>query len=281
MKKVVITGCCGKAGRATARHLAEYGYHVLGIDIVPGGNAFGDFTQIDLMDLGQTMEAFAGADAIIHHAAIPAPGRCSPAITFQTNVITTYNVFQAVATLGIGRVVWASSETTLGLPFDDEKPAYAPIDELHPLYPESSYALSKVLSEEMARQFHRWSRGKESPVFIGLRLSNIMELPDYRHFPSYWPDATLRKWNLWGYIDAEDVAQACRLGITVDTSGAQSYIIAAGDTVMDRPSKELMEEVFPDVPLKTIPGAFDTLLSIGKAREELGFDPSFSWRNRL
>ena len=76
-------------------------------------------------------------------------------------------------------MVWASSETTLGLPFERVKPLYAPIDEDAPLSPESSYALSKVLAEEMARQFSRWS----GATFVGLRFSNIMEPSDYSRFP--------------------------------------------------------------------------------------------------
>jgi nucleoside-diphosphate-sugar epimerase len=104
-------------------------------------------------------------------------------------------VFAGAAHLGLKRVVWASSETTLGLPFD-RPPDYAPIDEEHELRPESSYALSKGLGEEMARQFHRWSA---IPI-VGLRFSNVMERVDYERFPSFWEDPHLRKWNLKPYL---------------------------------------------------------------------------------
>lgn len=281
MKKVVVTGSSGKAGRATVKHLQEHGYEVLGVDLVPDDLNYGEFLKIDLTDLGQTTEAFADADAIVHHAAIPAPNLYSPGVTFQTNIMSTFNVFQAASLLNIKRIVWASSETTLGLPFEKEPPHYAPIDEVHPLYPESSYALSKVLSEEMARQFHRWADEKDAPTLIGLRLSNIMLPESYQEFPTYWDDPTCRKWNLWGYIDADDVAQACRLGLTADIHGAESYIIAAADTVMNRPSRELMREVFPEVRVRPNLGEFETLLGIEKARKELGFEPTVSWRNKI
>lgn len=281
MKRIVVTGSSGKAGRATVRHLQEHGYEVFGVDKVDDGMDYGSFFRADLTDLGQTVEAFKGADAVVHHAAIPAPFHFSPSVTFRNNIMSTYNVFEAASLLGIQRMVWSSSETTLGLPFDDELPAYAPIDEHHPLYPESSYALSKVLSEEMARQFHRRAHGKDAPTIIGLRLSNIILPEMYKDFPSYWPDARLRKWNLWGYIDADDVAQACRLGLTADITGAETYIIAAADTVMDRPSKALMEEVFPTVPVRPELGEYETLLCIDKARKELGFEPKTSWRSQI
>jgi nucleoside-diphosphate-sugar epimerase len=168
--------------------------------------------------------------------------------------------------------VWASSETTLGLPFD-RQPDYAPVDEAH-VYPETSYALSKVLGEEMARQFSRWS----GMTVVGLRLSNVMVRDDYQRFPTYWDDPHLRKWNLWGYVDESHVNQSVRLALEADLSGAQSFIIAAADTVMKRPSRELMAEVFPDVPLADAVTGFDTLLSIESARRVLGYEPGFSWR---
>src|SRR5262249_12139454 len=162
--------------------------------------------------------------------------------TFRTNIASTYNVFEAARVLGLERVVWASSETILGLPFEREQPAYAPIDEEHPAYPESSYALSKLLGEELGRQLRRWT----GTPHVALRFSNIMEPHDYERFPSFWDDARLRCWNLWGYVDARDVAASCRLALEAEV-GSEHFIVAAADTVMNRPSAELMAEVFPAV----------------------------------
>jgi nucleoside-diphosphate-sugar epimerase len=274
MSKIVVTGGSGKAGRAVVRDLVDHSYEVLNVDLVPSRESLAPFLRVDLTDLGQTFEALHGASAVVHLAAIPAPGLQADEATFRINMSSTYNIFTAALKLGLERVVWASSETTLGLPFDREKPAYAPIDEQHPAYPESSYALSKILSEELARQFNRWS----GVPFVGLRFSNIMEPDDYQRFPGFWKDARLRKWNLWGYVDARDVAQSCRLGLESSIQGAEYFIIAASDTVMTRPNHELMSEVFPNVPLRGEIGQFDTLLSIDKARAQLGYAPQFTWR---
>jgi nucleoside-diphosphate-sugar epimerase len=277
LDKIVVTGGSGKAGRAVVHDLLEHGYEVLNVDRVPSPEPLSRFRQADLTDLGQAFECLHGADAVIHLAAIPAPGRHTPEFTFRINTAITYNVFTIAAALGMSRVVWASSETVLGLPFDREQPAYAPIDEEHPLYPESTYALSKVLSEEMARQVNRWS----GIPFIGLRFSNIKEPQQYDEFPSFWRDPRLRKWNLWGYVDARDVAQSCRLGLEAEVKGAEVFIIAAADTVMKRPNSELMSDVFPDVPLRKGTQANETLLSIEKARQLLGYEPAYSWRTHL
>lgn len=278
MKTIVVTGGSGKAGRAVLRELREHGYHVVNVDLVRCTD-IAPCVVADLTQLGQAYDVLLGADAVVHLAAIPGPGRNTADVTFKTNLDSTYNIFSAAVALGLKRVVWASSETTLGLPFERAKPAYAPLDEDHPLLPETSYALSKVLGEEMARQIARWS----GIPFVGLRFSNIMEPDDYARFPSFWTDARVRKWNLWGYVDARDVAQSCRLALQADLPGgfADHFIIAAGDTCMNRPSRELLKEVFPQVPLRGDVGEFDTLLSIAKARRVLGYAPEHSWRHVL
>jgi nucleoside-diphosphate-sugar epimerase len=277
MKRIVVTGGSGKAGRAVVRELLEYDYDVLNVDIAPPRERVAPYLAADLMQLGEVIEAFHGADAVIHLAANPNPQGWTEERMFRHNTTTTYNVFRAATVLGLQRVVWASSETTLGLPFVREQPRYAPIDEQHPLLPESSYALSKVVSEEMARQFSRWS----GIPFVGLRFSNIMEPGDYQNFPGFWDDPRKRKWNLWGYVDARDVAQSCRLGLEAGIHSAEAFIIAAADTVMNRPNRELMAAVFPGVPLRGGVGDFDTLLSIDKARKLLGYAPKHSWRDHV
>jgi len=275
MSRVVVTGGSGKAGRAVVADLVAHGEDVLNVDLVRSDAFECDQLVADLTDYGETVEALRGAVAVVHLAAIPAPGLRPDATTFDVNTTSTYNVFSAATTLGLDRVVWASSETVLGLPFERERPAYAPIDEEHPPYPEFSYALAKLVSEEMARQFNRWT----GIPFVGLRFSNVMEPHDYARFPTFWDDPELRRWNLWGYVDARDVAQSCRLALGSELGGAEVFIVAAADTVMNRPSAELMAEVYPDVEIRGELGEFETLLSIAKARRLLGYEPGWSWRD--
>ena len=278
MSRVVVTGGAGKAGRAVVRDLLEHGYDVVSVDLLRDPNLTeGQQLVADLTDYGETVDVLKGADVVVHLAAIPAPGLKPDELTFRVNTTSTYNVFAAAPLLGLSRVVWAWSETTIGLPFERELPRFAQIDEEHPLLPESSYALSKVVSEEMARQFSRWN----GIPHIGLRFSNVMEPHDYERFPGFWDDAQLRRWNLWGYVDARDVAQSCRLALEADLSGAEVFIIAAADTVMNRPSADLMAEAYPDVELRDGVGEFGTLLSIEKARQRLGYEPEFSWRDAI
>lgn len=118
-------------------------------------------------------------------------------------------------------------------------------------------------------------------LIIGLRFSNILDPSDYQKFPTYWADTQLRKWNLWGYVDERDVAQACRVALSADITGSENVIIAAADTVMNRASHELMSEVFPGVKVIDDLPEFGTLLAIDKARRLLGYEPSCSWRDHV
>jgi hypothetical protein len=145
MNRIVVTGGSGKAGRAVVNDLNERGYQTLNVDLTIPPASWGWALAADLTDLGQTHEALQGADAVVHLAAVPAPEMRPEQETFRTNVLSTYNVFSAAADLNLKKVVWASSETVLGLPFETELPDYAPIDEQQTPYPESSYALSKLL----------------------------------------------------------------------------------------------------------------------------------------
>jgi nucleoside-diphosphate-sugar epimerase len=293
MARVVVTGGSGKAGRAVVRDLVDTGHDVLNVDTVAPSEQVGRFLRADLTDLGETIEALRGADSVVHLAAIPAPGIRTVGQTFEINTLSTYNVFSAATQVGLERVIWASSETVLGLPFGTSgarnlldaaaepghvsEPDYVPIDELHPRRPHSSYSLSKVVGEEMAVQFARWTR----IPFIGLRFSAIREPVEYESFPDTWRDPHMGEWNAWGYVDARDVAQACRLSLAADVSGAEVFIIAAGDTASDRPNAELLATCFPSVEVRPGIGDHDTLLAIDKARRILGYAPAHSWRDTV
>lgn len=291
VKRIVVTGGSGKAGRAVIRELLEHGYSVLNVDVAPAPEPLCHWLKVDLSDMGQTIDAlrraagtverrrpFELADAVIHLAGIPAPGLAPDSTTFQHNLMTTYNVFSTATLLGLRRVVWASSETTFGLPFTRVTPAFAPITEEHPAYPENSYALAKSLAEEMARQMNRWNPGTS---FIGLRISNIIQPEEYAMFAGWQTNPDIRKWNLWSYVDTRDVAQACRLALEAPVSGAEHCIIAAADTVMSTSSRDLMARCFPTVPLTRTLGELESLQSSAKARQVLGYVPRHSWRQTV
>jgi nucleoside-diphosphate-sugar epimerase len=279
---VAVTGGSGKLGRSVVAGLREASHEVISLD--RAGRRDNGFIEVDLTDYGQVADVLAGVDdrhagfdAVVHLAAIPAPGLRPDAETFRNNMLCTFNVFQAARRAGVRTIVYASSETVLGLPFDVDPP-YIPVDEEYPARPESTYSLVKHLEEQLAIELVRWD---PELSITALRFSNVMDPEDYAAFPSFDADARLRKWNLWGYIDGRDGAQAVRLALEKARPGFERFIIAAADTVMSRPSTELAAEVFPGVELTREVGENETLLSIDKARRLLGYEPRHSWRDHV
>jgi nucleoside-diphosphate-sugar epimerase len=277
--RIAVTGSNGKLGRIVVRELRANGHSVVAMDIV--GDRAPGFVRVSLTDYGQVADAFAsindvhdGLDAVVHLGAIPAPGLAPDSEIFHNNMTATFNVFQAARRAGIRTIVTASSETVLGLPFD-VPPPYLPIDEEYATRPESMYSLTKHLEEQLAEKLTRWD---PQLSITALRFSNVMEPADYDEFASFDSDPLARKWNAWGYIDARDGAQAIERALTLKRPGFDVFIIAAADTVMGRSSASLAAEVFPSVTVTKQLAEHETLLSIDKARRELGYEPAFSWR---
>jgi nucleoside-diphosphate-sugar epimerase len=283
MTKILVTGGSGKLGRAVLHDLVEHGHDVLNLDQQNLPEPICPSLRIDLSNFGEVAAAILGGvderggpfDAVVHLAAIPAPGLAANARTITNNVSASYNVFEACRLAGIKNVVFASSETVLGLPFDTPPP-YVPVDEDYFPRPESAYSLGKLLDETMAAQFCRWDPELR---MVGLRFSNVMYPEDYAAFPGFDSDPNKRKWNLWAYIDARDGAQAVRRAIQADFKGFEAFVIANADSVMNRSNISLLAEVFPEVEQRGNIATNSTLLSIDKAKRMLGFSPQYSWRN--
>ncbi|MEU6246206.1 NAD(P)-dependent oxidoreductase [Glycomyces sp. NPDC047010] len=288
MARAAVTGGSGKLGRAVVRDLVEHGWDVVNLDRRPSPDhpdpfAF-PYSQVDFTDYGQAVEAltriddrYDGIDALVHLAAVPAPGLQPNSAVFRNNMLTSYNVFAAARLAGIENIVWASSETVLGLPFETPPP-YLPVDEEYAPRPESTYSLVKTMEETMVDQFCRWNPDLKA---TGLRFSNVMYPEDYAKFPAFESDPALRQWNLWSYIDARDGALAVRLGLEREGTGKEVFVIASPDTVMTTPTADLVAAHYPDLELKRPVSGHETLLSIDKARRLLGFDPKHSWRDHV
>jgi len=276
--RIAVTGASGKLGRATVARLQEAGHETVALDLI-GGRGTGVMVT-DLTDFGQVIDAFSGGargdhvDAVVHLGAIPAPDLVPDAATFANNVTASFNVLHAARVLGIFRIVIASSETLLGLPFDEDPP-YLPIDEEADVRPESVYSLGKHLEEQLAIQLVRWDPGLS---ITALRFSNVIDPEEYAAFPGFDADPALRSWNLWTYIDVRDGALAVLRAIEAGVPGFEAYIIANADSVMSRSTASLVAETFADVEVRKELGEHESLYSIEKARRMLGFEPEHGWR---
>lgn len=280
--RVAVTGGSGKIGRAAIASLQRAGHFVVNFDLKPSSVSVRT-TIADFADFGTVMGALSGVDlaggsfdAVVHLAGIPAPGLAPDHRVFEINTLSTYNIFSACRRLGIRRIAWASSETLLGQPYS-ESPPFLPLDE-SVSHPEWSYSLSKQLGETMAESFARWAPGTS---IVSLRFSNVYEESDYAALPKIQAQPETRRVNLWGYVDARDCGEACRLAIEVAPPGHEALIIAAADNVAGLPARELAARFFPGVQIYESLDGDSSLISINKARRVIGYTPQHSWRQQL
>jgi nucleoside-diphosphate-sugar epimerase len=279
--RIAVTGSSGKLGRPTVELLRRQGHEVLGLDL-SGEPGFG-FTRVDLTDYGQALDAMlgitarhTGIDAVVHLAAIPVNGLVPDAALFQQNMIATFNVLHAALRAEIRTIVYASSINVLGFPFV-EPPAYLPLDEDSPPRANNTYGLAKVAEEAIAAQLVRW---EPELSITALRFTNVTSEGEYQGFAARHSDPAYRRDLVWSYVDARDGATAISLAVEQAAPGFRAYNIAASDTGLSIPSRELAAAAFPGVPLREI-GEFETLMCIDRARAELGFEPKHLWRDEL
>lgn len=297
--RIFFTGGSGKAGHHVAPFLASQGHQVTNADLAPLRHPDVKDLRVDLTDAGQVYSAMAATptgadlesparasstgssyDAVVHYAAIPSEFLAPDAHTFATNITSTYNVLEAATRLGIRKVVFASSETTYGICFahGERKPLYVPVDEEHPVVPEDSYAMSKVAGEAVARSFH----ARTGADVYGLRINNVIEPHEYEEmFPAFLADPSLRRRNIFAYIDTRDLGQMTLRALETDGLGYEVFNVANADLSVAATTREVIERFYDGVEVRREMGEHETFYSIDKARELLGYEPQHSWRDVL
>ena len=212
----------------------------------------------------------------MHFAAIPRVLIEPDNVTFQANVMSTYNVIEASMKLGVRKVIIASSETTYGICFaEGDKDFHAfPLEEDYDSDPQDSYGLSKVCNEKTARAFAMRYRAD----IYALRIGNVIEPHEYGMFKALAADPPSRKRNAWSYIDARDLGEIVRLCIEKDGLGFQVFNATNDSITLNIPTKEALKTLAPNTPVTREMGEFEAPLSNRKAREVLGFKEAHDWR---
>ena len=278
MMHIAVTGGSGHTGRAVVKHLILHGYNVRIIDKNPPIENDIPYTLCDLQEFGQAIGCLGGCEAVVHLAAIPRPIYHPSHIVFRTNVIATYNVFEAAAVLGIRRVIYASSISVTGYPFYERffEPKYLPIDEDHPSAPQDAYAISKHLGEEIAKAFVR----RTGMTAISLRLPWVHTPETFRSDISpHHEDPLFGASNLWSYVDVRDAAQAFQLSLESAPGGYDNFYISAPDTFMEVDSVDLAKDFYPHSAIRPTLSGNISLISSDKASQYLGYKASFTWRS--
>ncbi|MGD1151743.1 MAG: GDP-mannose 4,6-dehydratase [Syntrophales bacterium] len=161
MSLSLVTGAAGFIGSHLCENLARNGERVRAFIHYNSRNYWGwleksdyrDQIEVmagDLRDLDSVLHAVDGADRIYHLGAligIPYSYE-SPLAYVRTNIEGTYNVLEAARRFGVGRILITSTSEVYGTAL------YIPIDEKHPLQPQSPYSASKIGADNLALSYH-------------------------------------------------------------------------------------------------------------------------------
>ncbi|MBF0144174.1 MAG: SDR family oxidoreductase [Magnetococcales bacterium] len=173
--KSLVTGGAGFIGSHLCEALLSRGHTVLLVDDFSTGReknlatfaAHPDFVchRVDILDRESLGPLFEGVDWVFHLAGMAdiVPSIEDPERYFQVNVQGTLNVLEAARRAGCGRLVYAASSSSYGIPESYPTPESAPI---RPQYP---YALTKRMGEEMVLH---WAQCYRMPA-VSLRLFNV------------------------------------------------------------------------------------------------------------
>jgi UDP-glucose 4-epimerase len=271
--KIAVTGGIGSVGKAVIDTALAQGHSVVCIDrVIPSDNvrkADVTYLHADITDYTAMENAFRGCDAVVHMAAIPAPGHHPDHEVHNNNVVGSYNALRAAVEVGIKRVCQASSVNAMGLAYSRwPRFDYFPLDEKHPTYNEDPYSLSKWICEEQGNSF---ARRYEDMVLASMRFHWVV--PDtetvIRAKGYGQTDAAVK--NLWAYTLHSSAARACLLSLTAEYRGHEVFFIAAPNTMTEIPSLELKQKYFPDVPVRGDLSGYKSFFDCSKAERLLGW----------
>ncbi|KAH9845695.1 putative UDP-galactose 4-epimerase [Teratosphaeria destructans] len=276
--KIAITGARGTVGKEVVKLCAEKGHHTIQIDHTE--NTEKDETPNTehrtadaAADYDALLDAFKGADAIIHLAAIPDPVDKADHVVHSNNVNAAFNGFHAAGDLGIKKICYASSVNAIGLAYANQPLThfdYFPLDEESRANPTDAYAVAKNEAELQARCFANWFPGTTIAL---LRIHEVAPRREVaQEHAENWDEAGVKQ--LWGWVHPRATARACLLAVERSErfEGAQVFNVCAPTTAQETSSRELARKYYPGTEVRGEWGkGNDSFWTIGKAERVLGW----------
>lgn len=270
--RVFMTGSEGMVGSEVQTILAANGHTVIGYDLRNGQ---------DILDVEMLTKAIRDCDAAIHLAA--SENEVSESEEMHVNLLGTWNVLLAAEAAHVSRVIYMSSVDALGIFQGEGAPVYLPIDNEHPTFPRTTYAIGKRLAEEVCRF---WCDRTGIPILC-LRPPGIWTASTYLQIQQRRAERPNYEWQpYWEYgafIDVRDLANATLHTLTCKLTGYSLHLIASSDiTTSGKTSRELAHFVHPTVEWRggeeyeTEP--VRSLLVTQPVEQLLGWTPEYTWQ---
>lgn len=264
--KIAVTGALGVLGQHVTRGVTEAGHLLRTVDVRDAPDVD---VRADLRTFEQAAMALEGVDAVIHLAAHPKPIAGRPAVVYTENVSMSFNVLTAAFSLGITKVVLASSINAIGGEFSEiARYDRFPLDVRQGTQARDDYSLSKWALEEQVRHMGRVYGQTRSIVALRVHAVQPRQVQESAYLRS--PDRGRR--NLWGYSPPAPTARAFVSACEAPLPGAHIAYVVSKQNAMLADARELVREHWPDVPcddrVSGTAGLFDTSF----AEAELGWD---------
>jgi nucleoside-diphosphate-sugar epimerase len=287
--KVTVTGGAGYIGARTTRELLSAGHDVTVLDsLLHGQEAIASALETagariirgDVRDPAARGEALAGADALVHLAAIVGDPACAkdPELSQRVNVDATRDLIADAAALQ--RIVFASTCSNYGRMADP----LVPIDETAPLAPVSLYAEQKVAVETELL-------GRSAPPFVTcLRFATIYGVAERMRFDLTVNEFTRDMWSgrtldvfgeqFWRpYVHVADAARAIAMVLAAPTDQVGGRVFNVGHSDENYRKLDLVElirERLPDADVRFVhrdEDPRDYRVAFSLIQRELGFEP--------
>lgn len=294
--RIVVTGGSGRLGRSLVAGLADAGHELVSIDRSPTAELDRDgVAQVtaDLSDADATASALAaaGADGLIHLAAIAVPFSAPEDVIIRTNAGLAQSVLGGAVTAGIRRIVAASSPTVIGYGAPRGwTPERLPLDETSPAQPWNAYALSKLLIEQTATMLQRQTG--DDVRFASFRPCFVIAPEEWAGAPTQQGHTVQQRLDrpelaapaLFNYVDARDVASFADslLAGLGDIPNGEVFFVGADDALARESLSELLPRFHPGAARAAaeLTGTAPAFSS-AKARRLLGWRPTRTWRTEL
>jgi len=156
-KTILVVGGAGYIGSHMVKMLLEHDYEVVTLDNLSGGYRDavigGEFEYVDLANKPELERVFKKYqfDAVMHFASYIQVGESviNPAMYYENNVVNTLNLLDVMVKFDVKSFVFSSTAAIFG------EPEYTPIDEKHPKNPINPYGRSKLIIEEILKDYDK------------------------------------------------------------------------------------------------------------------------------
>lgn len=286
---VLVTGGAGFIGSHVTEILAKQGYDVTVFDSFVNGRQDNiaaldvEVVKGDIRDESLLADVLPGMDGIFHLAAHVGNVKSieNPHTDSSVNIDGTITLLEAACEFDVTDFIYTSSAATFG------EVEYTPVDELHPVNPDSPYGVSKLSGEKYARCYGRLN----DIDVVALRYFNVygenQYYDEYGNVIPIWVHRLLNDESLIIYGDGEqtrdfvnvrDVARANKLAYEADVRD-EVYNIGSGEATQIKDLAEMLLDVADrETTIMHEPPregeVRHSVADITKSRDDLGYTPS-------